>query len=42
LITKAETESGLLEGEPRVQKAAVFELRKINDRLKALLIKLQA
>jgi len=40
LITKAETESGLLEGELRVQKAAVFELRKISNRLKALLIKL--
>ena len=42
LITKADTEAGLLEGESRVQKAAAFELRKIEIRLKALLLKLQA
>jgi hypothetical protein len=40
LITRADTETGLLEGEPRIQKNAVYELRKISDRLKHLLIKL--
>ena len=40
LITRADTEAGLLEGEPRIQKNAVYELRKISDRLKHLLIKL--
>ena len=40
LITETDTELGLLEGESRVQKAAAFELRKIETRLKALLAKL--
>ena len=42
LITRADTESGLLEGESRVQEATAFELRKIEIRLRALLLKLQA
>ena len=42
LITKPDIEAGLLEEELRIQKNAVFELRKISDRLKALFIKLQA
>lgn len=42
LIIRADTEAGLLEGEPRIQKNAVYELRKISDRLKHLLIKLDA
>lgn len=37
LITRADTETGLLEGEPRIQKNAIYELCKISDRLKHLL-----
>jgi len=33
LITRADTEEGLLESEVRIQKNAVYELRKISDRL---------
>jgi hypothetical protein len=40
LITKAETEEGLIEGEAKIRKAAIYELRKISDRLKHLLPKL--
>ena len=39
-ICKPETETRLLESDMKAQKAAVYELRKIGDRIKHLLIKL--
>lgn len=42
LVTKPDLEAALLLGEARIQKSVVFELQKISNRLKALLIKLKA
>jgi hypothetical protein len=39
MICKKETEEHLLDSETKVQKAAIYELRKIGDRIKHLLIK---
>ena len=40
LICKPETESHLLDSDTRAKKAVIYELRKIGDRTKHLLIKL--